>query len=293
VRWIGVAATKSAKNRTSGNDTPNTPGVSESAIAAMKVGELRRELQNRGVKGTADLKKPELVKKLIRLETRGSSKGSVSGRKKSTGGNDTPNTPEVDESAIAAMKVGELRRELQNRGVKGTADLKKPELVKKLIKLETTASKSTRSTTKKSTSAATTRSAKKSASAATTRSTATKAPSVATPSTPKKPAPVATTKKLAAAATDRSTAKKLASAAGKLPTTKKLLFAQTGLPSSDDIPTALEVGKNQGGRSRGKSGGGKRTRKATFDSVQYSEEIRPVRDDLLDPPIVEPGKPPV
>jgi hypothetical protein len=27
--------------------------------------------------------------------------------------------------------------------------------------------------------------------------------------------------------------------------------------------------------------------------VQYSEEIRPVRDDLLDPPIVEPGKPPV
>jgi hypothetical protein len=49
VRWIGVAATKSAKNRTSGNDTPNTPGVSESAIAAMKVGELRRELQNRGV----------------------------------------------------------------------------------------------------------------------------------------------------------------------------------------------------------------------------------------------------
>jgi hypothetical protein len=75
--------------------------------------------------------------------------------KNPTSGNDTPNTPEVRESAIAAMKVGELRRKLRNRGVKGTADLKKPELVKKLIKLETTGSKSTRSTTKKSTSDAT------------------------------------------------------------------------------------------------------------------------------------------
>ncbi len=92
---------------------------------------------------------------------------------------------------------------------------------------------------------------------------------------------------------DRSTAKKLASAAGKLPTTKKLLFAHTELPSSDDIPTTLAVGENRGGRSRGNSGGRKRTRKATFDSVQYSEEVWPVRDDLPDPPIVEPGKPPV
>lgn len=64
-----MAATKSAKSPTSGNDTPNTPDVSESAIARMKVGELRRELQNRGIKDTADLKKPELVKKLIKLET--------------------------------------------------------------------------------------------------------------------------------------------------------------------------------------------------------------------------------
>ena len=40
-----MAAAKSAKNPTSGNDTPNTPDVSESAISGMKVGELRR---NRG-----------------------------------------------------------------------------------------------------------------------------------------------------------------------------------------------------------------------------------------------------
>jgi hypothetical protein len=57
-----------------------------------------------------------------------------------------------------------------------------------------------------------------------------------------------------------------------------LLFAQTDLPSDDDIPTTLEVGENQGGRSRGKSGGGKRTGKATSDSVQYSQELQSMTD---------------
>jgi hypothetical protein len=158
--------------------------------------------------------------------------------KNPTSGNDTPNTPEVSESAIAGMKVGELRRELQSRGVKGTADLKKPELVKKLIKLETAGSKSARSTTKKSSSAATTQSAKK-------------------------PASVATTKKLRAAALGRSAAKKLASAAGKLPTTNKLLFAQTDPPSSSEVPTTLEVSEGRGSGSRSKSNSRKRTGKAT------------------------------
>jgi hypothetical protein len=158
----------------------------------------------------------------------------------------------VSESAIAAMKVGELRRELQNRGVKGTADLKKPELVKKLIKLETAGAKSTRSATKGGSAAA-------------------------TPSRTKKAASIATTKKPAPAATDRSTAKKLASAAGKLPTTTKLLFAQTDLPISDDVPTTLDVDESHGG-SRRKSGGSKRKRKATSDSVTYSQEIKAAKE---------------
>src|SRR3712207_4304159 len=69
--------------------------------------------------------------------------------------NDTPNTPDVSESKIAAMKVDELRKELKGRGVKGTADLKKPELVKKLVKAyQSDAKKSTGSAAKKSDSAA-------------------------------------------------------------------------------------------------------------------------------------------
>jgi len=125
-----VAATKTAKNPTSRNDTPATPSVSESKIARMKVDELRRELTNHGVKGTADLKKPDLVKKLIKAATKSATKSSASR-------NDTPATPEVSESKIAARKADELRRELRKRGVKGTAELKKPDLVKKMIELET------------------------------------------------------------------------------------------------------------------------------------------------------------
>ncbi len=171
--------------------------------------------------------------------------------KNPTSGNDTPNTPGVRESAIAGMKVGELRRELRDRGVKGTADLKKPELVKKLIKLETAGSKSTRSTTKKSTSAATTRSAKKSASAGT-----------------KKSASVATTKKLAAAAMDPSTVAKVASAAGELPTTKKLLFTQTDLPGSDDITATPEVVESKRSKRKGKATSGPQEPKSPEDLLE-------------------------
>jgi len=139
-----VAGTKTAKNRTSRNDTPNTPDVSESKIARMKVDELRRELKSRGVKGIDGLKKPELVNKLVKAEVR-SAKG---GRKKPAGRNDTPNTPEVSESKIARMKVSELRTRLARRGVKGTADMKKPELVKKLVKTLTGAKTGTATKTR-------------------------------------------------------------------------------------------------------------------------------------------------
>jgi predicted HTH domain antitoxin len=149
-----------AATKTSRNDTPNTPNVSESKIARMKVDELRRALSKRGVKGTATLKKADLVKKLVKAERGGPKK------KASTGRNETPNTPDVSESKIARMKVGELRKKLADRGVKGTADLKKADLVKKMIKLETSAAKSRSASAKsKSGSAKSTSSSAKSTSA--------------------------------------------------------------------------------------------------------------------------------
>jgi predicted HTH domain antitoxin len=142
-----------AATKTSRNDTPNTPDVNESKIAAMKVGELRRRLKDRGVAGTEDLKKPDLVKKLIKAEAKGASPkkstaktsaaktpaakksaGARSGSRKATSRDDASNTAGASQSKIAAMKVDELRRELKSRGVKGTAGIKKADLVKKLIK---------------------------------------------------------------------------------------------------------------------------------------------------------------
>jgi hypothetical protein len=104
-----VAATKTAKNRTSRNDTPNTPDVDESKIARMKASELRTRLARRGVKGTADMKKPELIDRFIKAELKSAKGGKTagrsakSGRKSATSRNDTPDTPEVSEGRIGRL----------------------------------------------------------------------------------------------------------------------------------------------------------------------------------------------
>jgi hypothetical protein len=69
-----------AANKTKRNDSPNTPKVSESKIARMKADDLRRELKDRGVKGTADLKEADLVKKMVKLEASGKSSKSASAK---------------------------------------------------------------------------------------------------------------------------------------------------------------------------------------------------------------------
>lgn len=46
---------------TSGNETPNTPNVSESDLRGMKVDELREEAKKAGISGVHDMRKDELV----------------------------------------------------------------------------------------------------------------------------------------------------------------------------------------------------------------------------------------
>jgi hypothetical protein len=46
---------------TAGNQTPNTPDVSETELRGMKVDELREEAKEEGVSGTSDMRKEELV----------------------------------------------------------------------------------------------------------------------------------------------------------------------------------------------------------------------------------------
>lgn len=48
-----------------GNQTPNTPGVSETELRETKVDELRRRARAAGISGTSDMKKEELVQALV------------------------------------------------------------------------------------------------------------------------------------------------------------------------------------------------------------------------------------
>jgi hypothetical protein len=65
-----------------GNQTPNTPDVSETALRAKKVGELRDEAERAGVEGAAEMHKPELVHAVAEVESsqeHGGSSGEGSG----------------------------------------------------------------------------------------------------------------------------------------------------------------------------------------------------------------------
>ncbi|MEU1887752.1 hypothetical protein ABZ491_20025 [Micromonospora rifamycinica] len=62
----GRGATATSTTRRSGNRTPGTPGISEAEISRMKVDDLRGQLRRRGISGISALRKPELVKTLVR-----------------------------------------------------------------------------------------------------------------------------------------------------------------------------------------------------------------------------------
>ncbi|WP_229404775.1 hypothetical protein [Micromonospora sp. NBRC 110038] len=89
----GGAATRT--RRQTGNQTPNTPTISESEISRMRVDDIRGQLRRRGVAGISVLRKPELVKALartLRAESRGAARrstgpaGRASGTKAKTAG---------------------------------------------------------------------------------------------------------------------------------------------------------------------------------------------------------------
>jgi hypothetical protein len=126
-----VAATRTAKNRSGRNGAPDTPDVSESKIARMKVDELRRRLADHGVEDVAGLKKPDLVQKLVKAEAGGRKRA---GTKPATAKSAAAKKSVSAEGGYAGMKADELRRLLKERGVKGTAGMKKAELVENLSK---------------------------------------------------------------------------------------------------------------------------------------------------------------
>ncbi|WP_413775719.1 hypothetical protein [Micromonospora sp. RTGN7] len=74
----GGAATST--KRQAGNQTPNTPGISESEISRMRADDIRGQLRRHGVSGISALRKPELVKTLARtLRVEGRAGGAARG----------------------------------------------------------------------------------------------------------------------------------------------------------------------------------------------------------------------
>jgi Rho termination factor, N-terminal domain len=119
-----------------GNQTPNTPDVSETELRAKKVDELRREASKAGVAGSSSMRKDDLVHAVADAREAGqadsgqrSTGGRAADRSGEEPGNQTPNTPDVSETELRGMKVDELRREASGAGVSGTSSMKKDDLV--------------------------------------------------------------------------------------------------------------------------------------------------------------------
>jgi hypothetical protein len=118
-----------------GNQTPNTPDVSETALRERKVDDLREEARRAGVDGVSTLHKEELVQAIVAArEAHGSGsrgRGSASQGRGSGDepGNRTPDTPDVSETALRKEKVDELRQQAREAGVSGASSMKKEELV--------------------------------------------------------------------------------------------------------------------------------------------------------------------
>ena len=66
-----------------GNQTPNTPDVSETELREKKVDELRREARSAGVSGASSMRKDDLVHAVAKAE-----QASSDGRQDRTGGRD-------------------------------------------------------------------------------------------------------------------------------------------------------------------------------------------------------------
>lgn len=98
----GRGTTATRTKRQTGNQTPNTPGVSESAISRMKVDDIRSQLRRRGVSGISALRKPELVKTLARTM-----RGEGGAARRSTG---PAGRPSATRKSAAAKKTTAAKR---------------------------------------------------------------------------------------------------------------------------------------------------------------------------------------
>src|SRR5918994_1148354 len=114
----------------SGGGTGSSPSASE--LSSMKLGELREHARKLGIDGADELHKPELLAELKDHHTTDSGGRRASSAARNRSGNSTPDTPDVSETKLAALKMDELRRHARKLGIDGADELHKPELLAKV-----------------------------------------------------------------------------------------------------------------------------------------------------------------
>src|SRR3954453_15749755 len=110
------------------NSTPDTPDVSETKLAALKMDELRAHARKLGIDGADELHKPELlakVKDYHYAQAHGGKRRDGSGAGSSTNGRPSA-------SELSSMKLGELREHARKHGIDGADELHKPALLAKV-----------------------------------------------------------------------------------------------------------------------------------------------------------------
>jgi hypothetical protein len=113
-----------------GSSTTSHPSASE--LSSMKLGELREHARKLGIDGADELHKPELLAKVKDHHAADSGGRGPTTAKTNRGGNSTPDTPEVSETKLAALKIDELRSHARKLGIDGADELHKPELLAKV-----------------------------------------------------------------------------------------------------------------------------------------------------------------
>jgi hypothetical protein len=87
-----------------GNQTPDTPDVSETELREMKVDDLRQEAKDAGVGGTSGMKKEELVREVAKAA------GGSGGNRPQDAGRGGKGSTEDDEDLGAGPEGGKVRR---------------------------------------------------------------------------------------------------------------------------------------------------------------------------------------
>src|SRR5690349_4738961 len=110
------------------NSTPDTPEVSETKLAALKMDQLRAHARKLGIDGADELHKPELLAKVKDYHYTQAHGGKH--RNGSSASSSASGHPSATE--LSSMKLAELREHARTLDIDGADELHKPELLAKV-----------------------------------------------------------------------------------------------------------------------------------------------------------------